>query len=951
MLKSVKCALMLTTAAMFVEPTVVVAQTPTTISEQSLAQTLTEIGRVNGVEVVYSSEIVAGLRAPAISGNLTVEQALERALAGSGLRARRAANGAFVIERVQQSSSAEGQERVDKIIVVGSRVGERVLPSALPVSVITRDDIDAFGFNTVSEVLSTDPSFTSVLAADTRAGGRSTSQLRGLPTLTLLNERRVASSGFVSSAGFSEDFVDLDSIPFAAIERVEVLKGGGSALYGTDAVGGVINYVLRRNFTGVDTSLTGSIAGERDGHVVRPSITAGWSTDRYSVLGALEYRSLGRIRATDRSFSASADQRARGGTDLRGGSAPNNVLQIPSFAFGPGGTCPEGVRNTPNGNPVTQGPADFCIGDQNRHLDLSPQGKGLNGLFTGSLELNPVTLFSEFNYSRTEYESRIPQTVGVQAEDAYNNPLPAQFNAPGTDITILWPGYYISTGDNIYKTEKQSWRGLGGVRGRAGRFNVETTFSHAESTSGYTIRDAFERAKVLRAIETGTINPIDPRLTSAAALDALRVDQSFEGKFQNTMADVLLRGPLFPFMGRNVRASIGGEVRQEKLSATPSAAWQAGEIWGYTGYRAVSASRDIQAAYGELLVPFADRGELQIALRYDNYEGFGNTTNPFLSATIRPLDGLTLRGSWGTGFRAPSLSQANLSGSSNDIATDPLRCNATVGFETSDCLGPFPTTVDSSGLGPEKTKQYNFGIDLQPALWFRLSTDYWNIAYTNKIEFLSAQRILQNESLFPTRVTRAPSSGGVPGAVTQIRTGFINVGRVTTDGIDTSIRLNGGIGPGHASLDVTGTYILSYNDYSESSLYRPLNKTNIAGEYYGTGPRFRLNATAGYEIGKFGFTLQMLYTGSYYVDPLSTVTNSLGADTFRSRNQRIADQSIFNLGMNYSGFKDMTMRFGVRNLLDTAPPFDPNQEYSFGYDIGRASPRGREFFATFGHRF
>lgn len=933
------------------------------IPSGDLAAALQRFARQSRAEVIFSGAELRGRRTSGVNGRYAPAEAIKRLVAGSDANVVRDGSGAYLVKVIQRplddSAGEQSQEagiveadvpneEAQEIIVTGTRTRSTQFAPALPTSVVTREENERLGRTSVEEALRSEPAFTNVTSNPTPAllgqgagfGSTASAQLRGLPTLTLLNGRRVASSGFITSQGSSENFVDLSSIPFGAIERVEILKGGGSALYGTDAVGGIVNYVLRRDFNGVEASMTAGATEEGDARLFRPSVVAGFSNDMFSVMGVVDYEDRSRVRAVDRRFSATGNFQSRGGAfRLAPIGLPQNVLRFDTFELVPGGTCDVLFDD---GTPPdrTDGPPALCYTDLNKFVDLAPDRQRLSALFTASMKVGATEFFSELTYSRSEFSTSTLPVVDTTfqaflAPGDPRNPFPAP---------ILLPfGFAATTEANRLDGLNESFRLLGGVRSRIGPMEVESTVSYGRSSNEFSFRDAFSRTGVATLVESGRFNPVDPRRTPGV-IDEARVEQSFEGKSSILIGDLIARGELFDLGGGPLSYAVGGEVREEKINSKPNEAWERGDIFGFASYPAVRGRRTNYAAYGEIVAPVTSGLTAQIALRYDKYQGVGETLNPQASLVYKAAKFLTLRGAYGTGFRAPSLSQLSFtSPSQQQGGFDPVRCPVTE--DPLDCQGPFNVTFNSSGLRSEKTEQFNIGFDLRPVRGFRLKLDYWNITYKDQIDLLSTFTILGDEELERLRVVRGPTVGNLPGRIQLITTGFVNLSKVELDGLDGSIVWDKRIGPGNITVDFSGVYFLHYKNFSPFSQY---DTPNVIGEFFGSGPRFRANLTATYRLNKWTGTAQITHIDSYFVAPGSRVVITQPL-TFRERGDKINAFTTLDLSLAYSGIDNTTLVAGVRNVFDKDPPFDPDSQ--LGFDFRNHDPLGRSFFITARYKF
>ena len=624
-------------------------------------------------------------------------------------------------------SLAQSTERIE---ITGSSIKRIDAETALPVTIINRADIDRTGATTAQDLVNMIPSNFGggVVANNVGATGvASTANLRGLGakyTLVLLNGRRVANYAFGNSP------VDLNSIPLAAVERVEVLRDGASAVYGADAVAGVINFILKKDFQGLEGSVYATKPQHKGGDSRTVTLTGGFgdlSTQGFNVLLSAFSERDDVLKARDRSFAGSAVVPELG---INKASARNGV---PNFNFtdtlgnGYGGF---GNKVAPTVNPLRYTGCDStefalvvrsasaCGTDYVKYIDLVPKQSYDNIVARGTLALGSEhQVFAEAVYvkgSTTASYSPAPYTINM-TYPAAGRFYPKAFTLP-KGLTVK-PGYKFANGtvatvDTTLATDitvtptgpmSGTWRTVAG----GGRTDLTTTTTNrlvlgAEGTvAGWDYKTAlttstnkgdisfgpgqFSYAKLTPLVNAGEINVFGSQ--DAASLAKL-LSAQLSGLQQSatskaTEVDFRASREIFQLPAGAVGLAVGGSVRTEKLEQISYDVLASGDQVGGAGpIPSVTGDRKVYGLFTEMELPIIKGLDLNIAARYDNYKnGFGtsfNNLSPKASLSFRPMKDLLIRGSVGQGYRAPTLYE-NLRPftSGNNTAanwSDPIRC-------------------------------------------------------------------------------------------------------------------------------------------------------------------------------------------------------------------------------------------------------------------------------------
>ncbi|MET0497252.1 MAG: TonB-dependent receptor, partial [Steroidobacteraceae bacterium] len=638
------------------------------------------------------------------------------------------------------AGAAETKESPEVIVVTGSRIARSSdFENPSPVLTVDREAIEKSGYNNVQQLMEKLPAngngafSTRGNNQDSTANGAASISLRGLgadATLVLVNGRRVAINSFAE--GITTNFVDINSIPVSAIERIEVLKDGSSAVYGSDAVAGVVNIILRKDFEGFETSVSyGAQGSDYDEKTV--SAVWGMGDDDSNVTMILDYFKNSTLTNAERGANfATADQSARGGMDFRSSrSFPGRFGIV---------TPPTGTATDPNVTPLrdpacppSRTDGQTCFFDFGPFNLLTPEAERTGFMLMGHQQIAGIgEVFTELAWQHNTSIAQgaptpIDESAGLTAPLNHpNNPFTAAqlTNATGIQIQRYRT---VDAGARQWDIESDNVRAVLGLRGSVGDWDWEVAAQRARGTSEQTgdRTQGWVRTDFLqREIDAGRYNPFGATQNPRDVIDSITTSLVRRGKSQLTMYDASITGEIFELPAGAVGMAAGSEYRKESISDVPDDQFQRGLIFGTESVSA-SGARDIFSAYVEVAVPLFTGLDLTAALRYDDYSDFGNTTNPKLSLRYSPIDSLAFRASWGTGFRAPSLAQIGLGPSQESrffrdsfgCAVNPVYCTST------DFNIVFTGNPD---LDAEESESLNVGVSWQAA-GFTVSADYWDI--------------------------------------------------------------------------------------------------------------------------------------------------------------------------------------------------------------------------------
>lgn len=804
-------------------------------------------------------------------------------------------------------------EFLGKIEVTGSHIKRTDTEGPSPVLVIDREAIENSGVVTASELLrnltqNAGVSFDDKYVASF-APGSSGISLRGLgqnTALVLIDGRRVASYGFASE--IKDNFVDLNSIPLAAIERIEVLKDGASAIYGSDAIAGVINIILRKEFEGSDVTVTAGTSAEGDANESRLSLVSGFASSKDSLSFAFDYFKRDPVLRGARDFSKSADHTAVGGQDFTSIAFPvANVYGL-----------------------VTDDFIDFNgVYDFNPEATLIPESERTGVFVNYNRELTAdIELFSQLIINRTV--TGVQQAATPVFDDVFVSDTQA-FNTYGEPVLTLWR--MDEMGNRVLTTTTDSSRLVVGLDGVAADWDWNTAISYSYSDSQMVGINFVQTSALQTAIDADEINPFGTSANTQSALDNVRATITRDGEFTLYGIDAKATTEVSEFVEGTdaVGIAVGIQQRHEKLLDVPDALSANYDIVGI-GATTTSGDRDVSSLFTEFNIPLlADsKLELQFAARYENYSDFGDTANPKIAVRFQPTENVVVRSSWGTGFRAPSLSELYLGDTRGlEAVVDTTRCTAVA----LDCgvQQVFTNTSGNPDLNEEESESFYIGIVVEPMTDFSVAFDYWTYSHTNVISLYDAQYLLDNEALFPGVINRGPAAGADPGALdwtNAIDGTFFNISEQKTDGIDLELSYDFKALAGTFEMKYAVTHLLNF----ERAPLPDTDLVDILGTY--RFPDTRSKTTFSWRDSVYSALIRTNFISSYddKLDPALTVESYI----------------TFDFRFAYNGFKSSKLIIGINNLTDEAPPYANEEE---GYDFATHNPLGRFTYVTYNYSF
>jgi len=939
------------------------------------------------------------------------------------------------------AQSAQGQKEkeptLERVAVTGSSIKRTTQGGGLPITIINRSDIDAAGISSAEQLMlqlnvasnSNDglDSNVGIVSGDERGNnGASSANLRQQgagATLVLLNGRRIANHGLKGAS------VDLNSIPFAAIERVEVLRAGASAVYGTDAVGGVINFISRKDYQGFQIDSFTDVTEAGGGDINRVGFLAGLGdivSDGFNIMGSLSYKKVDVLRGNERDFTntfqplrglspdtrggpfASINNRVNGSdpvspnynligaglidpqnSDAQGNPYRNTVINVLALPGQPGCESIEGMGVDTGVLWNRENETNSCAWDYPRAAVLQQPVDSIDFLSRATFEVSAdAEFFVEVVGSRVvsrkifEPNQITPFAMGPEGYypregssydyivDALSDYYGAEQLNLGAPIAYRWR--CMECGNREIETTNESYKVQLGTEGVLGEWDYSAglaySFNEAESElgGGYHYTDL-----LAEAIGSGKVDPflLAGATQTQAGVDAINAASArgvvlYGGETTLVQMDASISGDTgyeAGFGGETVMLAAGIDLRREgyRFSGDRRALADRSPIYGAPfddGNALDDVHRDIKALFAEALVPLFDNMDVNLAARYDHYSGFGGTTNVGLGVQYQPAEVFLFRGAYSTGFRAPSFNQlfngvSERPYTGSDLA-DPASCpNGIVNINDPDCQPVTPLLVfgGKEDLGPEESKQSSVGLVWTPVSELSVNLDWWEIITEGSSQAPTLDELLENSGSYVGNFIRDSQ-----GNLTAIDVRYVNAGERHTSGVEVGVQATGSLAAGVWGINLNGSYLIE--DRKKLLDGGPFGDNLVGSHSRGNIPlRWKHSLAFDYAQGNWRYSLQQIYRDGYEDEvPAGVQSGAIAIDAIENYSAKVASYLIYNVNVAYSGFADVDVAFGVKNLFDRDPPFTAHQnDYSPGaaFDPRIASARGRAYTLHAEYRF
>ena len=870
-------------------------------------------------------------------------------------------------------AQAQQAQKVEKIEVTGSNIKRVDIETAAPIQVITAEEIRRSGRQTVTEVLreltiNAAGGLTELSGSSSFSAGAATASLRGLgstATLVLLNGRRIAPYGLADPNFGQSAVVNLNAIPLNTIERIEILKDGASAIYGSEAIAGVINIILRKDYKGGQVAATAqqNFQSLYKNQTYTGAIGYGdLAKDRFNVFAAFEYYKQDAVYFPDVKDWLVRPDRVR----IYGTGVPSSVYSpfltyisnaVGATVLSPGSACP--TENQVAALPLVGAPGTACLYDNVYRSTIVPEADRKSVFARGTYDLSGNTqLYGEASFvSSGTFFPGFAQAVG-QGTGSTFNPSTGRLNLSPTLLPIGHPnnpfnratsfrGRLDAVGNQDNEVKSDNSRFLAGLKTKVGSFDIDAGVLYNRSEIESYNYNAIRYSQLVAGITGGGFNFYSPN-SGAVTADTLRINAKDKAVSEFTIVDLKASGEIGTLPGGPVGLAAGVEYRKEERVVNPQAEKTQGEIFG-RGVATVNGSRDVSTVFAELVMPVVKNVEVQLAGRYDKYSDFGNSFTPKVAASWVPMSNLKVRASYAEGFRAPALTEITRSATSGFFngVDDLRRCNRptiTVG-----CGISIPgLIVANPGVQPEEAKTYSAGFVLEPTNNTSVSVDYFKINRKNEITFLSLTEILLNEGStdprFANRVFRDPTNTSPtvpndPGAILYVQTVFDNLGETRVSGFDIDLRARFSL-KSYGQLD-SRLIVTHYIDQSGNGV---AGAPIVSYSGYRNAPENRAQLTNTWTVGPWANTLNVNWLDKFsaYSAPEYSGTANVSCANPNGTYYgvcRVKEYVTVDLATEYRGIKNLRLSAAIRNLANAKPSDDPLTTFNTAW----YQPQGRRY--------
>jgi len=851
--------------------------------------------------------------------------------------------------------TGQNVKELQTITVTGSAIPRIDMETPSPVTTITAVQIQRSGLTTLSDVVravSADNSGSIPNAfANGFAAGASGVALRGLTvnsTLVLIDGHRVTNYPVADDG--ERSFVDLNTIPLAAVERIEVLKDGASSLYGADAIAGVVNIIMRPSFKGVEATASVGTSQHGGGFTRKATLLAGGGDldkDHYNGYVSVQYQKDNPIWTRQRGFPFNTgDLSSIGGPGLGGPSARvggTNGAVRPDAA----GSLWQPLSACTSGPMITDATGSYCRYDAvNLYGQLQPameQG-GVSGRFTIKLG-DTTTAYMDASYMEAKtWAPGGPRPIQNSTPHNTNN-IALPVGNPSNPFTVpARISYNFGDIPDGFNYNNRNARIVGNVSGQLAEWNwnAALVLNHAWlSTTQYGFIDY---QGLLAAVANGTYNFVNPSANSAAVRGSLAPGYNKTSTTDMDSLDLSASRSLWDLSGGSMGVALGAQFRHEAQNdptLNPNFQFQG------LGNAQTKGSRDVSGAFAEFYLPLLQSLEVDASGRFDHYTDAGNNFSPKIGIKYKPFDWIALRGTWSKGFRAPAFAENGSSSTQGFVTyTPPPAFQALHGnnaYVLPYALSEF--TLANKNIKPEKSKSFTFGVVLQPTKWLNVSVDYYNIKKSNLIVQADTSAALANyyagtpqaPGVSVTPDLADPDHPNVQPRPSELIGSYLNAQSLKTTGIDVDVQAHFDFSDNlHYISELTGTQIFQWKvrfpdgtDQSYVGTQGPYNLSSGAGT-----PRSRASWANTLMYGPLTVTGTLYFTSSY--KNIAADVGVLGlfdGDCLSTRPDnglnfpascRVGPTYDFDLTGSYAINDHISITGSIMNAFDKKPPFDPS---------------------------
>ena len=894
---------------------------------------------------------------------------------------------------------ALAQDAMQRVEITGSSIKRIAKEGALPVQIISKETIARTGATTVADLIQKLPAmqgFTiEAIAAGSNSGGRTTASIHDLGssyTLVLLNGRRMAplqDSGSV---------VNLNSIPMSAVERVEVLSDGASALYGADAIAGVVNFILKKNYKGFGIEAGYDAPQHPGGKNSHVSVTAGFGdldTDRFNVLLSYRHDDQQQLKAPQRDFGKTAyipfsyggvdyiyDRTSTSGQPANVNIAFKNPAANPAIGFNPylkqNGKCAElnvlYLSNTAATN--------YCSFDFAATVEIVPESKRDTFFASGRLKVSDnVELFSDLSLGRFDLTARIAANpvnvtipIGSPLYTQYVQPYltPAQ-NANVNTATATYRASDWGTRDSQTITDVRHL--VAGIEADFAGWNLNSAVTYSKYklderyVGGYMLNTEFRAMLANRSFD-----PFAPIGNQSETTKGLIKSSLFNGSVREAYSD--LRGfdvrasrEVFTLPGGPAMIGIGADMRKLNQVQTPSQAAVAGSIYAFSAPANFDYTRDSSGAFAELSLPIVKSFEMSVATRYDKYSAVKDAianrevgekqdaTTYKVTGRYQPITPLLLRGSYGTGFRVADQEQIASPLVAFGVSAGSYTCPPSLNTENATLCRPGRSQYNmlrggNEKLRPEESEQFTLGFRYEPTANFSFGADLWDVKMTDQVTSVSEIQGFADPAKFRELFTTfADPATGI--STWAFISAPINIGRAHNRGIDWEFTVGEKFSFGKATVNVNGTHMLKSayttpgtdNEWTDS-----MNKYGINNQV-----TFKnvVRVSAALESGDLTNGLLFNWRNGYDDAEARPYNLATKANITTPIRLQVPSYLTVDYQVKYMVSKAWEVRGGIRNLADRAAPLSlrTSSGHQVGYDPRYADTMGRTYYVNTSYKF
>ncbi len=915
-------------------------------------------------------------------------------------------------------TSAMAQETLQRVEITGSSIKRVESESALPVQVITAADIAKTGLTTVTDLVQNLPSMqgftTSSQSINGGGGGTATASLHALGssyTLVLLNGRRMAPLNTGST-------VNLNSIPLSAIERVEVLTDGASALYGSDAIAGVINFITKKEATDGSVNVSVYAPQRSGGGSSSASISKGFgdlNRDKFNVLIAASFDKQDALWASQRDFSKTGilkfqDMGQPQEIDLvSSNGVPANVTAMTlsdgsiirnvNASFLKNGACPPGQVNAGN----------RCLFDYSATVENIPASQRASLYGSGRLQVSDsVSLFSELALSNFYADAIFapPAQPGLVVPPALLNqdfgPYLARLGHPGTTIVNGRMNLRLfDAGGRRDRYQTDTTHFVLGADATVRGWDLTGSYTHSENKASDKADGGYASLTKFNAlIASGTWDPLLALPGTSTATVAPIVLHQIVDQSKSSIDVFSARGTasVGKLAGGDIGLALGAALTKQKYSDSPSPILMGANalqpnfvdaiVGGGGGVLPFDSSRNSYGVFSELVLPITKKLEVSGSARFDAYEAVKNTQNfdatgtPTAAATqgkssssgtyklslrFQPTKDVLLRGSIGTGFKAPSMADITSPlqgfGSTGFHACPPgldpaiaASCTA-IASEYNIQAGGNPSS-GSGALRPEKSTQWTMGFRVEPTSNISLGADLWNVQLKDQINTVTENTAFSNGAQYGSlfKIANDPISGMPTLTFLSVP---INTGKAVYQGIDLDGQGRIATPLGRLTTNLRATYMIRA-DYQTPGTPGYITSMSKIGPDGKVTFRYLINLSASLDSGRFTHTLGLSFKPGYMDDTLDYCRTDASGACLKTpfgddQGRYVGSYTLVDWQTKFNYNKALSLTAGIKNLLDTNPPFSVIDQSGTGnargFDGRYTDPIGRQYYLSANYKF